>query len=317
MSAPARPTRPGVDESRPFGAHLRMSWWKPLVLIVALPPVLVGLQVVFFLLAGLVEGSDDPLSTVFTPWKSLAANLSIGVTGLLAAGLLVWMTGVPWRSLLRHRRAFDRRRLAHYLIGASIVMGTALTITGLVAPESTGWTGFGITGTTVALLAVTVLTSPIQAVGEELTYRSALLPAAASWVRAVRPALAVGLVVSGLGFAVAHGSGDPWLFGYFLVIAVNTGLIAIISGGMEAPMAFHVANNVLAGIAANVLSGGGSATIDRTTDTGGPALSILIAGNIAMVVLVRIYERRARTTRPPRPTTTRPDHRPTPTRSTR
>jgi hypothetical protein len=82
-----------------------------------------------------------------------------------------------------------------------------------VAPGSTGWTSFAVSGTTVAYLAITLLTTPLQSAGEELIYRSVVLPAAASWVRAVRPALALGLVVSALGFAVVHASTDPWLSG--------------------------------------------------------------------------------------------------------
>lgn len=255
----AQPVRSPVDTSRPFGAHLRTSWWKPLVLVLALPVVLVVLQVLALRLVGVVEGSDDPLSPEFTPLGALAVNLAIGATGLVAVLLLVWMTRVPWRALLSSQRAFDRRRLAHYSIGAALLVGTGAGVLGAVAPESTGWTTFAVSGTTVALLTVTLLTTPIQAIGEELTYRSAVLPAAASWVRPVRPALAVGLVVSALVFTVLHGSTDPWLAGYFTVVALSTGLMAILSGGMEAPIAFHVANNVLAGVVNNVLSGGGTA----------------------------------------------------------
>jgi hypothetical protein len=108
-------------------------------------------------------------------------------------------------------------------------------------------------------------------------YRIVMLPAAASWVRAVRPALAVGLVVSALGFAAVHGSTDPWLAGYYIVVAVSTGLTAIISGGMEAPIAFHVVNNVLFGIVNDLMAGGGTSTIDRATDTGDASLLILVA----------------------------------------
>ena len=282
---------------RPFGAHLRMSWWKPLVLIVALSLVMVVLQVLAFLLVGVVEGSDDPLSPEFTPLKSLATNLSIGATGLVAVLLPVRMARVPWRSLFSTTRAFDRRRLAHYTVGAALLVGGGMGVVAVVAPESTGWANFAITGTTMAFLTVTLLTTPIQAVGEELVYRSVMLPAVASWVRAVRPALAVGLVVSALGFAAIHGSTDPWLAGYFVVIAISTGLMAILSGGMEAPIAFHVVNNVLAGVLDNLMSGGGTTTIDRATDTGDASLLILGAVNMGMIVFVGLYERRTRGTR--------------------
>jgi uncharacterized protein len=297
-SEPSRLTtvRPpsALDPSRPFGAHLRMSWWKPLVLVLALPLVLVVLQVLAFLLVGIVEGSDDPLSPELTPLKSLALNLATAATGLIAVLLLIRMTRVPWRALFSPRRAFDRRRLAHYAIGAALLVGAGAGAVGAVAPESTGWTTFAVSGTTIAFLAITLLTTPLQAAGEELMYRTVLLPAAASWVRPVRPALTVGLAVSALGFAAVHGSTDPWLASYFTVVAVSTGLMAILSGGMEAPIAFHVVNNVLVGVINNVMSGGGTTTIDRATDTGDASLLILVAVNIAMVVLVATYERRRR-----------------------
>ncbi|MFB9386827.1 CPBP family intramembrane glutamic endopeptidase [Pseudonocardia petroleophila] len=285
-----------MDTTRPFGAHLQMSWWKPLVLVLALPLTLVVLQIAAYVIVGVVEGSDDPFAPGLTPLKSLAANLSIGATGLVAILLLVWMTRVPWRLLLTPQRAFDRRRLIHYGAGAVVMVGAGLGTVAIVAPESTNWTGFAITGTTVALLAVTLLTTPIQSIGEELTYRCVMLPAAASWLRAVRPALTVGLVVSSLIFAAVHGSTDPWLAGYFTLVGVSTGLMAIVSGGMEAPIAFHVVNNVIAGVLNNMMSGGGEVAIDRSTDTGDASLLILGAANLAMVAFIWGYERRHRAT---------------------
>lgn len=285
---------PAADGSRPFGAHLRMSWWKPLVLVLGLPVVLLALQLLTFLLVGVVEGSDDPLSPELTPLKTLAVNLATAATGLIAVAALAWMARVPWRDLFRWQRAFDLRRLAHYAIGAAVLVGAGAAVVGFAAPGSTGWTTFAVSSTTLAYLAVTLLTTPLQAAGEEVIYRGVLLPATASWVRAVRPAFAVGLAVSALSFAVVHASTDPWLAGYFVVFAVSTGLMAILSGGMEAPIAFHVVNNVLAGVVNNVLSGGGTTTIDRATDTGGPSLLILVAVNVAMVAVVGVYERRRR-----------------------
>ncbi len=74
--------------------------------------------------------------------KSLAVNLATGATGLVAVLLLVWMTQVPWRALFSPRRAFDRRRLAHYSIGAALLVGAGAGVVGAVAPASTGWTTF-------------------------------------------------------------------------------------------------------------------------------------------------------------------------------
>lgn len=283
----------GVDSSRPFGAHLRMSWWKPLVVIVVPAVAMVVLQVVFYQVVGVIEGSDDPMSATFTPLKLLAINLSVGIAGVLAVLLLAWLAKVPWLSLISSPRAFEGRRLAQYLLGAAVLVGAGIGVVALVAPESPGWVAFGVTGTTVFMLVITLVSTPIQSVGEELMFRSAVLPAAASWVRAVRPALAVGLVVSGVGFALLHGSTDPWLFGYYTFIGLATGVMAIISRGIEAPVAFHVANNVLFSVVNTLMADGKGYTIDRSSDTGDASLLILAAVNVAMVVLVWVRERRA------------------------
>ena len=136
----AQPAPPAVDTSRPFGAHLRMSWWKPLVLVLTMPLVLVVLQVLAYQLVGIIEASADPLSPELTPLKSLAVNLATGATGLVAVLLLVWMTRVPWRALLSSRRAFDVRRLARYSNGAALLVRAGAGTTALVTPGSTGWT---------------------------------------------------------------------------------------------------------------------------------------------------------------------------------
>ncbi|MEJ8280898.1 type II CAAX prenyl endopeptidase Rce1 family protein [Pseudonocardia spirodelae] len=282
-----------VDLTRPFGAHVRLLWWQPLLLGAAIAVCLLGFQLAAWAVVGVIEGSDDPFSSEFTPLKSAAANLSIAATGVVAVLLLMRMTGASWRLLLSPRRAFDRRRLVHYLAAALPLVAAGLATMGLVAPEATPWTAFGISGTTVALLAVTLLTTPLQAAGEELTYRGVLLPAAASWVRATRPALALGLAVSVVVFAAAHGATDPWLAGYFALIAVCTGLMAILSRGLEASIAFHVVNNVLLGVVNNVMAAGGTSTVDRSTETGGPPLLILAAMNVCMLVIVWLHERRA------------------------
>ncbi|MER7283803.1 hypothetical protein ABT369_56240 [Dactylosporangium sp. NPDC000244] len=61
-----------------------MSWWKPLVVIVVPPVVLLALQVLGYQLVGVIEGSDDPMAPTMTPLKFLAVNLATIATGVLA-----------------------------------------------------------------------------------------------------------------------------------------------------------------------------------------------------------------------------------------
>ena len=64
----------------------------------------------------------------------------------------------------------------------------------------------------------------------------------------------------------------------------------------EAPVAFHVANNVLFTTVNTVMVDGEAFAIDRSTDSGDASLLILGAVNVAIVVLVWQHERRARAT---------------------
>ncbi|MCO8272498.1 CPBP family glutamic-type intramembrane protease [Actinoplanes sp. TRM 88003] len=269
-----------------------MSWWKPLLVVLVPPVALLVFQVLGYQLVGVIEGSDDPMSATLTPLNFLAVNLATIAAGVVAILLLARLAGVPWRRLISSPRVFDRRRLGEYLVGAAVLVAVGIGVVALVAPDSPGWIAFGVSGTTVVILVLTLLTTPLQALGEELMFHSAALPAAASWVRAVRPALVLGLVVSSLGFALLHGSSDPWLFGYYAFISASTGLMAIMSGGIEAPVAFHVANNVLFTSVNTLMSDGEPFSIDRSTDTGDAAVLILGAVNIAMLVFVRLRERK-------------------------
>jgi len=292
----ARPTSAptAIDDSRPFGAHLRMSWWKPLLIILVPPVVMILVQIPLYQAIALVEGSSDPLSPTITPLKFLASNLSIGLTGFLAVVLAARLAQVPWRRLLSSPRRFDRMRLLTHLGGGVVLVALGLAVTRIVAPEDLGWSEFGVSGTTVAMLVAVVLTTPMQAAGEELMFRGAILPAAASWVRAVRPALALGIAVSSLTFMLVHGSSDPWLAAYYVLVGVSTGVMIIISRGLEAPIAFHVANNVLGFSLTSIFSGGGAFVIDRSAGVAGLSLLVFAAVNIAMVVLVWAYEQRRR-----------------------
>jgi len=101
--------------------------------------------------------------------------------------------------------------------------------------------GGGMAPDAIAVVLVTLLTSPIQAAGEEYYFRGYLLQAvgayARSWVLAV--------LVTGLLFTAAHGIW-PWespaLFVDRLAFGLVAGLLAVRTGGLEAGIASHAAN---------------------------------------------------------------------------
>jgi uncharacterized protein len=285
---------PQLDGSRPFGVHIRMARWKSLVLIAALALTLIVSQLGFYLVAGAIEGGD-PFASELTPLKLAAANLSTGVTALLALALVGWFAKVPWRAVFSSPRRFDTRRLMTYFLGSLLIVGVAMALVGLIAPEAVGWSGFGITGTTIGILVVVVLTTPMQTLGEEIMLRGAVLPAAGSWFRAVKPALILGIAVSSLLFAVLHGSTDPMLFTYYLVFSVSVALMGVLTRGLEAAIAFHTANNLIVTTLNALLTGGGAIAVERSAgEAGGRILLLPMAACVAALVVVWLVERRQR-----------------------
>ncbi|MCA1192680.1 CPBP family intramembrane glutamic endopeptidase [Saccharopolyspora sp. 6V] len=291
--AAAGPPHPPAEfdgTPRPFGTHLRMSWWKPLVVVIGLPLSMLLLQIALFRGVAMIEGDQAP--DVLTPLRLLAVNLSMGITGLLAIPVAARFAGVPWRRVLSFPRRFDRGRLLRYLGGALVLVAGADAALAVLAPEATTWTTFGITGTTVTLLLVVVLTIPVQSLAEELMFRGAIMPALASWVRPVAPALVFGVLASSPVFALSHFAFDPWQLAYYTFLGVCFAAMAVISRGLEASIALHIANNALTSILNVLFAGGGALVLDRSAVPGGPHLLIPVPFFLAALAFVWWRERR-------------------------
>jgi membrane protease YdiL (CAAX protease family) len=255
---------PAVDGSRPFGAHLSMRWWVPVVVTIVVVAAVYGLQLILGGIAALVEFGllgKDPDDASLTPLTFLAINLSTILVAPLALLVLAKAGRVPWRTALSVGRAFGWRRLGAY----------------------------------AGLFAVLVLTTPLQAAAEEVAFRGVLTASYASWVRAARPALIVGITGSSVLFAVVHTSLDPWMILNYLGLGASTAVMAVLSRGLEAPIAFHVMNNVFAyGIGALFAEGGGIGQ-DRSIGAGGPyMLVLLLAQAIAILTVWQVEEHRRR-----------------------
>src|SRR5699024_1650555 len=127
---------PSVADSRPFGAHLRMSWWRPLIIIVVPLVFMFVAQLALTLVVAIVEMAAfgrDPMSLEMTPLMMLAANLSLALMGPLAVLLTAWLGKVPWRRVLASPRALSGRRFAGYLAGFGVLVLAAMAVMTLAA----------------------------------------------------------------------------------------------------------------------------------------------------------------------------------------
>ena len=92
-----------VDPARPFGAHLVMGWWKPVLMTVVVVGATYLLQILFLAVAAIVEVrvlGKDPADESLTPLTYLALNLSIILLVPIALPVLRLMTGTSWRDVL-------------------------------------------------------------------------------------------------------------------------------------------------------------------------------------------------------------------------
>lgn len=304
-TVPLDPRRPHVDPARPFGAHVRTRWWAPLVVI---PVVLIGmliLQVIstfvtipyeLFIGGHSTEEFTNADAPTLTPVMMLGVNLSLIATGLLALLALRVIAGVPWRAAFAVGRRFSWGRLLRTAGVMAPVILVFFALMELLFPSvpMTGEAGFGITATGLALLAITVLTTPLQAAAEEVVFRGVIGEMVASWIRPASLALVVGIIASSLIFGASHGSVDPWLFAYYTIFGLSGALMARITDGLEASIAFHASNNTLLFIATALTIGDQGLTIDRSAGSGGPFMLVFIALDLLLVAIVWLLEKRRR-----------------------
>lgn len=231
----------------------RARWWRP-PLGLALAGLTLASGAVAVVLAAtvlsvLTGATDDPFAeeglSADTPIGLLANNLVIVmmVPASAIAVLAVHRERVGWLASVTCR---VRWGLLGRLLGVALAVVLVFFGASFLLPSSAGGDAEapGL-GTFLALLAVISLTTPLQAAAEEVGFRGYLTQALASWF--ARPA--VGTVVAGavsaLLFALAHGTQDAWLFADRLAFGVVASWLAWRTGGLEAAIALHVANNVV------------------------------------------------------------------------
>lgn len=274
-----------------------MSWWKPLVIVPALIILMLVIQVIGMFVAGMLEwlvlGNElDPESLQLTPVMMLATNLSIAAMAPVAIALMRWVGTVPVREQFALARRASWGRLGVY---TGMFLALLLAVNAIfVVIDPSSLQALSLSGGVIALLAITVLTTPLQAAGEEVMFRGAIMPSIASWIRPAKVALVVGLVLSSVIFGLMHGSVDPWLLSYYTIFGAAMAAMAVISRGLEAPIALHVVNNVVMMMLAALGTDDGTIAIDRSVGQGGPFMLVFIGMDLVAVALVWLVERRRR-----------------------
>lgn len=265
----------------------RARWWKGLLVIIAfvagyllISAILQIGAVAIDVARGRVDGSAVLRGKLtLTPTLLLAVNLTNGCAIPLA--MLLQRVGYGQRGLWLHSVTgrFRWRLLVRSFWVVLPVWGVYLVLSALFAP---GQPGSALNRESVALLVVVVLTTPLQAAGEEYGARGLLTRAAGSWVADPRWALVIATAVSAVIFTLAHGAGDPWLIVFYFVFGVGLSLVTWRTGGLEAAVLIHTVNNLVLFVVSILAGQDLSQALDRSAGTGGPE----VLGPIAMMAVL-------------------------------
>jgi CAAX protease family protein len=280
-------------EPRPYHQLLRgprFRWWKPVVTLLlafAMGIPLVTLSLLPLVVMGLYTGdanlgaSELDVSNL-SPTAFISVNLSLIVL-IPLAGLSIWIVhrirprylssvagGIRWRWLLRCSLVVLPLWLAYMALGLVVA-----------PPESSrpdDW---------LALLIIVLIMTPFQAAGEEYFFRGWIMQNIGAWFARPIVGLVVSVAVSTVVFAAAHGSPDPWILGSIGCLAVAAGIAAYRTGGLEAGIAMHAVNNLLAFGAVLTFGGWEEAFVGADT-SGSPAvlvLALLVHGGALALIL--------------------------------
>ncbi len=219
-----------------FGAALAVSGF--ILVVPLLAQGLLRLGWVFFG-DGLSFAAYSQAASAYELPEGLAAT-HLALAGLLLVAWLVfrYMHGRDAAWLISVQPGWRVRYLVVCLGVAVVVLNAALWASFVLGmpdfgPAQPGWAGF---------LVVLLITSPLQAIAEEVFFRGYLLQAIGSatgkaWM---------GIVGTALLFALFHGTQNPALFVHRFVFGLIAGWLVLRTGGLEAGIATHIVNNLFA-----------------------------------------------------------------------
>ena len=300
------PGPPPLRFHRLLRALPRYRWWKPLVALVIaavlwiiLTVVVAGVCLLIALALGeLRTDTEQHLLSDVTAFLTIdAANpLSLiaglgGVATLLPSVLIGYLiVGLRPLSVLRSVQFRLRWRwLALCLVPALVITLVANAADLFLLPLVAGG-GFPVAPTTnlglflLCALVIVVLT-PIQAAAEEFAFRGLLGQMFGAWIKWVWLVIPLSAVV----FAAAHTQYLGWATADVFVFALVAGYVTWRTGGLEAGIALHAANNTVAFLALAT----GIAGTTRNVGGAGDPWSLLVTV-ITMGLYVLWVERLAR-----------------------
>jgi uncharacterized protein len=233
---------PSADP-QPYHRLLRnpsYSWWRMVLysFLILVGWILATAVLVVPVMAVNGDGPDE------VSWSTLlATNLSLASLIVLSILVARYLNRQP-PGYLSSVRPGLRWRPLWIFVGVALAAEFALLTVGALLPMELADEVSGPASDAALLITVTLLTSGLQAAGEEYFFRGYLMQAFGAMVR--NPIFAV--LLTSLLFTMAHGVW-PWespaLFADRFAFGVVAGWLVLRTGGLEAAIAIHAVNNIV------------------------------------------------------------------------
>ncbi|MBC9227031.1 CPBP family intramembrane metalloprotease [Aeromicrobium sp. 636] len=178
---------------------------------------------------------DDPGMLLFQ-----LGTIAALIPCVLVPVALVWRRHVGYlHSVAGHLRwRWLGRCVALGFLVVGVTLGLSVVVAAVVGDDSVQFAS--LDGRAVASLLVVLLVVPFQASAEEYVFRGALMQLIGSWTRwAVVPVVATSLL-----FAAGHVY-DFWGLVSVFLFGVIAAVMTIRTGGLEAAIGLHIANNTV------------------------------------------------------------------------
>ncbi len=306
---PARPASLPVQEREyhEFFRAPRWRWWKPVLALLVFVAcwlvasiVLTGAALAYDVATGRSDPGalepgvsvSDQLAALMTPMVFAANNIALALA-IPFAGLSAWAVfgqRPGWLSSITGR--FRWGLFGRFALISAAVLAVSLVVQLAV---SGGVEGLAWNGDSLFLIVIILLTTPFQAAGEEYALRGLATRAVGSWFSSRRVGLVVATVVTAGAFMALHVAEDVWLNAFYLLFAVLASLLVWRTGGLEAAVALHVANNLLGMVFLPFTPL--EDVFDRSAGVAGPET---LAQMVALAVVAALILRQARRLQLPR-----------------
>lgn len=274
---PTRETEP-LEYHRLYRGIKNYRWWKPLLVLVLSAAIYFAMNIVIGIVFAIVAVVAAPqlldiaaieALTIPDTQNPLSLLVGLGAVALMIPAVWLGMLSVGIRPLGRGWSVALRLRWGLIWRTGLLSIGAIVVITvvdTLLAPL------FGVAAAaepaaaradfdpTLALwsMLIIVLLVPFQAAAEEYVFRGMLMQVLGAWVRS--PWLA--MLLPTLLFALAHIY-DIWGLLAVAVMGFTAAWLAWRTGGLEAAVAVHVVNNLVAfGVMATGLTGETGQTVE-------------------------------------------------------